>query len=122
MELKQGWMSSSPTQQMPQDHEVSLLNTYPRYGAYLKKTPKGRLIQQLKHLYEHKTLRCRVIMVLMIACCATNAFRITSLWIPSSPLRRVGDPLVVIHAANSLSPTEDSYMWYQCEGNRKFSK
>ena len=26
MERKQGWMSTSPTQRMPQDHEVSLLN------------------------------------------------------------------------------------------------
>ena len=49
-------------------------------------------------------------MVLMIACCDTSAFRITSSWIPSSPLRRVGDPLVGIHAANSLSQTKDSYV------------
>ena len=28
MEHMPGWMSSSPTQQMPQDHEASLLNTY----------------------------------------------------------------------------------------------
>ena len=55
MEIKQGWISSSPTQQMPQDHEVSLLNTYPRYGAYPKKMQKGLLIRPLKHLYEHKT-------------------------------------------------------------------
>ena len=121
-ELKKEWMSSSPTQQMPQDHEVSLLNTYPRYDTSCKKTPKGRSIRQLKHLYECKILCCRIIMVLMIACCNTNTYRITSSWTPSSPLRRVGDPHKGTNAANSLSQTKDSYTLYQCEGNRKSFK
>ena len=122
MEQMKGWMSSFLTQQMPHDHEVSLLNTYPRYGTYLTKMPNGLLIRQLKHLYEHKTLRCRKIMVLMTACFIISAFRITSSWIPSLLLRKVVIPLVVIHVANSLSLTKDSYKWYQCTGNLKFSR
>ena len=122
MEPKQGWMSSSPTQRMPQDHEVSLLNTYPRYGASRKKTPEGQLIRQLKHLYKHKILHCHAIMVLMITCYDTNAYRIISSWIPSLLLRRVDDPLEGTHAANSLSQTKDSYTLSQCEGNWKSYK
>ena len=121
-ELKKGWMSSSPTRQVPQDHEVSLLNTSPRYGASCKKTPEGRLIQQLKHLYKGKILHCHSIMVLMIACYDTNTYRIISSWTPSSLLRRSDDPLEGTHVANSLSRIKDSYTSSQCEGNQKFFK
>ena len=48
--------------------------------------------------------------------------RTISLWIPSLLLRKVDDPLEVIHVANSLSLTRVSSMWYQCTGNRKSSK
>ena len=121
-ELKQEWMSSSPTRRMPQDHKVSLLDTYPRYGASCKKTPEGRLIQQLKHLYECKILHCHAIMALMIACYDTNAYRIISSWTLSLLLRRVDNPLKGTHVANSLSRTKDSYTLSQCEGNRKSFK
>ena len=98
----EGWMSSFLIQQLSQDHKVSLLNTYLRYGAYPTKMLKGQLTRQLKRLYAHKTLRCHVIIVQMTVCCVIDASRIISLWIPSLPSRRVEDPLEVIHVANSL--------------------
>ena len=94
--------SSFLIQQMPQDHEVSLLNTYLRYGISPKKTPKGQLTRQLKRLYTHKILHCRAIMVQTTVCFVISASRIISSWTPSLLLRKVDDPLEVIHVANSL--------------------
>ena len=122
MEPMNGWMSSFLIQHTPQDHEVSLLSTYLRYGAYPTRTLKGRLTRQLKRLYAHKILRCHAIMVQMTVCFVTSASRTISLWIPSLLLRKVDAPLEVIHVANSLSLTRVSSMWYQCAGNQKFSK
>ena len=122
MEPMNGWMSSFLIQHTPQDHEVSLLITYLRFGAYPTRTLKGRLRRQLKRLYAHKILRCRAIMVQMTVCFVTSASRTISLWIPSLLLRKVDTPLEVIHVANSLSLTRVSSMWYQCAGNQKFSK
>ena len=89
-------------QHTPQDHEVSLLNTYLRSGIYPKKTLKGRLTRQLKRLYAHKTLRCRAIMVQMIVCFAISVSGIISSWTPSLLPRKVVTPLEVINVANSL--------------------
>ena len=104
-----GWMNSFPTRQVPQDHEVLLLNIYPRYGAYRKKMPEGQSTPQLKHLYAHKIPHCHAIMALMTACYNTNAYRTISSWTPSLLPRRVEDPLMDTHAANSLSQTKASY-------------
>ena len=100
----------------------SLLNTYPRYGASHKEMPEGQLILRLKHLFEHKILLCHAIMALMIACCDTNVYRITSSWTHSLLLRKVEDHPEGTHAANSLSRTKDSYMSCQCKRNRKSFK
>ena len=90
--------------------------------VHLTRTPEGRLIRQLKHLYKCKILHCHAIMALMIACYDTNAYRIIFSWTLSSLLRRVDDPLEGTHVANSLSWTKDSYTSSQCEGNRKSFK
>ena len=122
MEPVNGWMSSFLIQHTPQDHEVSLLSTYLRYGTYPTRTLKERLRPQCKPLYTHKILRCRAIMAQMTICFVTSTSRTISLWIPSLLLRKVDAPLEVIHVANSLSLTRVSFMWYQCAGNRKSSK